>query len=95
MGRKGTLPHTPPINLKFNGSTQLNAVLADPMVAQLCALLKSGLLHMSMASDLGEMERKAASEQPLFWWRLEAPTRRDRPASVTRQQLRSFFGLPG
>ncbi len=32
------------------------------MVAQLCALLEAGLLHMSMASEFGEIQRKAACE---------------------------------
>ncbi len=53
------------------------------MVAQLCVLLQIGLLHMSMASQFGEMERKAASEHPLVWWRMEKPGCSDRPAIIT------------
>ena len=74
---------------------KLNAVLRVPMVAQLCALLEAGLLHMSMASEFGEMQRKAACENPLFWWRMEEPVCSDRPASITPDMTQQFFGLPG
>ena len=80
---------------EFNHSTQLKAVLGEPMVAQLCVLLEAGLLHMSMASQFGEMQRKAASEQPLVWWHMDEPVCTDRPASITRNMTQPFFGLAG
>ncbi len=47
-------------------ASQLDAILAMPVIAELCALLQAGLLPYSMASEFGEEERKSACNLPLF-----------------------------
>ena len=77
-------------------NAQLNSLLRLPLIAQLCALLQSGLLPFCMASEFGEEERKAAcGERPLFWWNLEAPVLTDRPTIITEAECERFFGLAG
>ena len=75
--------------------SQLNDVLVTPEVAELCALLKSGLIPFGSASDFGEEERKAAFEHPLCWWELRRPTSSVRPGTITPDMCENFCGLPG
>jgi hypothetical protein len=93
----GTLRSAPssPLTPKSDPTPQLNDVLLTPVVAELCALLKSGLIPFGTASDFGEEERKAACEQPLCWWKLQRPTSSVRPATITTDMCEMFCGLPG
>ena len=48
----------------------IDGLLSLPLLAQLHALLKSGLVPFSMAGDLSEPERKAACDMPIVTFTL-------------------------
>jgi hypothetical protein len=57
------------------GNRTLDQLRGDPLFVQLFALFRAGLVPLSMAGDLGELERRAACELPRrgFGWAVEPP----------------------
>jgi len=80
---------------KSDPTPQLDGVLLAPEVAQLCALLESGLIPFGSASDFGAEERKAACDHRLVWWTLQGPKSPVRPTNITTAVCEMFCGLPG
>ncbi len=80
-----------------DATAHIDALLKSPLLAQLQALLKAGLVPLIMAGDLGELERKAACDSPIVTFTMDEPSLKEVPVTLSASDSgwETFFGESG